>query len=190
MKSIFRPLWVLMGPALLLLPPFDATLSDTMPRKALAEPILLLFLGWVLSQLVPWRKMTSHAPPAVAGATLLLMFWMIPRSIDLTQIYSEVNSLYVFSLFVAGFLLSRYLPLLPSAARVAYALYFSSMIVALGVLYASLTTLLCSAFTLEDQHAFGWMLTPLGLVLYMTVLVRMPSWLTSSVESRELSISA
>lgn len=118
----------------------------------------------------------------------MLMFWMIPRSIDLTQIYREVNSLYVFSLFAVGFLLSSYLPLLPGVARVVYALYSSSMIVALGLLYASLTTLLCSAFTLEDQHAFGWILVPLGLALYMIVLVRMPRWLTSSVENRQIRI--
>ncbi len=69
-----------------------------------------------------------------------------------------------------------------------YALNFSSMIVALGLLYASLNTLLCSAFTLEDQHAFGWMLVPLGLVLYMIVLIRMPRWLTSSVQNRQIWI--
>jgi len=115
----------------------------------------------------------------------MLMFWMIPRSIDLTQIDPHMNGLYVFSLFVVGFLLSRYLPLLPGVARVVYALYFSSMIVALGLLYASLTTLLCSAFTLEDQHAFGRVLVPFGLVLYTLALVRIPSWLTWSADSRQ-----
>jgi hypothetical protein len=48
-------------------------------------PILLLFLGWVLSRFVPhWRK-ASYAPSAVAVTTLLLLFWIIPRSIDLTR---------------------------------------------------------------------------------------------------------
>lgn len=188
MKNIFRLLLVLPALGLLLLPRIDATLSATMPRKALVEPIVLLFLGWAFSRLAPWRRTASYAPSAVVGATLMLMFWMIPRSIDLTQIYREVNSLYVFSLFAVGFLLSSYLPLLPAVARVVYALYFLSMIVALGLLYASLTTLLCSAFTLEDQHAFGWMLVPLGLALYMIVLVRMPRWLTSSVENRQIRI--
>jgi hypothetical protein len=159
-----------------------------MPRKVLAEPFLLLFLGWALSRLTPLWRVASYAPSAVVGAILLLMFWMIPRSIDLTQIYPEVNDLYVFTLFAVGFLLSHYFPLMPGVAKAVSALYLSSMIVALGLLYASLTTLLCSAFTLEDQHAFGWMLVPLGLVLYMIALVRMPSWLTSSVENRQIRI--
>ena len=128
--------------------------------------------------------MASHAPAAIVAATLLFLFWMIPRSIDLTQIYPSANALYVISIFAAGFLLSYYLPLLPGVARVAYALYFSSMIVAFGLLYAAQPTLLCSAYTLEDQHAFGWMLVPLGLVVYLLVLVSMTRWLVEPIESQ------
>ena len=181
MKNIFRPLVVLATPALLLAPRIDAAFSAAMASKALVEPILLLLLGWVLSRLVPnWRK-ASYAPSAVAGATLLLLFWMIPRSIDLTQLSLAMNGLYVFSLFIAGFLLSHYWPLLPGVVKVAYALYASSMIVALGLLYASLSTLLCSAFTLEDQHAFGWMVVPSGLFLYLLALASTTRWLKSPV---------
>jgi hypothetical protein len=154
-----------------------------MPRKALAEPILLLFLGWVLSRFVSWGRIASLAPAGVVGATLLLMFWIIPRSIDLTRIYPEINGLYVFSLFIVGFLLSHYLFLLSGVPRVVYALHFSSMIVALGLLYASLRTLLCSAFTLEDQRAFGWMLVLLGLIFYTLAVVLIPRWLKSSADS-------
>ena len=184
LKNIFRPLTVLAMPALLLAPRIDAAFSATMPRKVLAEPILLLFLGWVLSRLASrWRK-ASYAPSAVAVATLLLLFWMIPRSIDLTQIHPIMNGLYVFSLLIVGFLLSHYWPLLPGVAKVAYALYASSMIVALGLLYASLATLLCSAFTLEDQHAFGWMIILLGLFLYMLALASTTRWLKPSAPGR------
>jgi len=166
-------------PVLLLLPRIDTTFSATMPRKALAEPLLLLFLGWVLSRLVPWWRTASYAPSAAAAATLLFLFWMIPRSIDLTQIYPDANVLYVFSLFGVGFLLSHYLSLLPGLARVVFALYFSSMIVAFGLLYASQSTLLCSAFTLEEQHAFGWMTVFLGIIGYLTILASMTRWLNS-----------
>jgi cytochrome c oxidase assembly factor CtaG len=70
----------------------------------------------------------THAPSAIVAATLLFLFWMIPRSIDLTQIYPSANALYVISFFAAGFLLSRYWPMLPGVARVAYALFSSSCI--------------------------------------------------------------
>lgn len=177
MKNISRLLAILLLPALLVLPRIDAIFSATMPRKALLEPLLLLLCGWAVSRLWPWRRMLSHAPSAVAAATLLILFWMIPRSIDLTQIYPSVNALYVISLLAAGFLLSDYLPFLPGVAKVAYALYFSSMIVAFGLLYASQSTLLCSAYTLEDQHAFGQMLASLGLVAYLFVLASITKWL-------------
>lgn len=185
LQNIFRPLVILLLPPLLVLPRIDAAFSATMPRKALAEPILLLLLGWLLSRRLPWWRVASYAPSAVAGATLLLLFWMIPRSIDLTQIHPIVNVLYVVSLFAVGFLLSHYLPLLSGMAKVTYALYFSSMIVALGLLYASQSTLLCSAFTLDDQHAFGRMVIALGIILYLIVLATMTRWLRPPSGSME-----
>ena len=184
MKNTSRLLAFLLLPALLLLPRIDSIFSATMPRKALVESLLLLLCGWAASRPYPGRRMASHAPSAVVAATLLFLFWMIPRSIDLTQIYSGANILYVISLFATGFLLSHYFPLLPSVARVAYALYFSSMLAAFGLLYASQSTLLCSAYTLEDQHAFGWMLVSLGLVAYLFVLASMTRWLVPPSESR------
>jgi hypothetical protein len=171
-------------PAFLLVPRIDAIFSATMPRKALVESLLLLLCGWAASRFCTGRRTASHAPAGVVAATLLFLFWMIPRSIDLTQIYAGANVLYVISLFAAGFLLSHYFPLLPGVARAAYGLYFSSMITAFGLLYASQSTLLCSAYTLEDQHAFGWMLVPLGLVAYLFVLASLTRWLLPVFESR------
>jgi hypothetical protein len=162
------------------LPSIDVTFNATLPRKALAEPILLLVLGWVLSRVVPWWRTASYAPSAVAGATLLLLFWMIPRSIDLTQIYPDANSLYVLSLFTVGFLLSHYLPLLPGIARAVYALHFSSMIVALGLLYASLVTLCALPLRSKISTLSARCSFPLGLVLYLLALVSMPRWLSHS----------
>jgi len=184
LKNISKLLFVSLLPAILLLPRIDAIFSATMPRKALGETLLLLICGWAISWLCSWRRMPSHAPSAVVAATLLFLFWMIPRSIDLTQIYSSVNALYIVSLFAAGFLLSHYLPMLSGVARVVYGLYFSSMIVAFGLLYAFQSNLLCSAYTLEDQHAFGWMLAPLGLVAYLLVLASMSRWLVQPIEKQ------
>lgn len=177
MKDISSLPAALVLPALLLAPRIDAIFSATMPRKALGETLLLLLCGSAASWFWRGRRTVSHAPAGTVAATLLLLFWMIPRSVDLTQIYSGANALYVISLFSAGFLLSRYFPLLSGVARAAYAIYASSMITAVGLLYASQSTLLCSAYTLEDQHAFGWMLVSLGLIAYLFVLALMTSWL-------------
>lgn len=183
MVSIFKPLIILLLPAFLLIPRIDAVFSATMQRKALAEVLLLLFCGWLLSRVLP-RRPPWHAPSVVAAATLLFLFWMIPRSIDLTQLDAGANVLYVISIFAVAYLLSSYLPGLPSVIKVAYGLYVPSMIVALGLLYASQTTLLCSAFTLEDQHAFGRMIIALGIAVYLVVLASTPRWLTAPVNRR------
>lgn len=184
MKNICRAAAILVLPVFLLLPRIDAVFSATMPRKALLEPLLLLLWGWAASRLLPRRRTASHAPSAVVAATFILLFWMIPRSIDMTQIFPVANALYLICLVAAGFLLARYLPLLPGVVRVTFALYLASMMAAFGLLYASQSTLLCSAFTLQDQHAFGWMLVALGLVAYLIVLCSMPRWLVPARESR------
>jgi sugar phosphate permease len=177
LRNISKRFVVFALPATLLLPPIDSVFSATMPRKALAEPLLLLAAGWALSQLFTTRRFPMLAPFAVVVATSLILFWMIPRSIDLTQIYVAANGLYVICLFVVGFLLSHSLPLLSGVAKTVYALYFSSMLVASGLLYASQSTLLCSAFTLADQHRFGWILVVLGLATYFLALASVPRWL-------------
>jgi hypothetical protein len=93
------------------------------------------------SCLCRWHRTAFYAPSAVATATLLLLFWMIPRSIDLTQIYPSANAAYVVSFFAAGFLLTEYFPY-QGVAKAAYGLYFSSMVVALGLLFTFQSTLL------------------------------------------------
>jgi hypothetical protein len=164
-------------PALLLLPGVEATFGATMTRKALVEPVVLLLCGWALSRALVVRRKLLYPPAAVAAATLLLLFWMVPRSIDLTQSHAGIDALYVMSLFAVGYLLTAHLPLLSGVARVVYALHFASMIVALGLVYASQSTLLCSAYTLAIQRAFGWTLVPVGLGLYLLVLTCLTGWL-------------
>lgn len=178
MKHTPRVPIVLLGPVLLLLPGIEAMFGATMTRKALLEPLVLLLCGWALSRAHVVCRKLLYPPAAVAVATLLLLFWMIPRSIDLTQIRAGANALYVVSLFAVGYLLAVYLPLLSGVARAAYALHFASMIVAVGIIYASQSTLLCSAYTLAIQHAFGWTLVVVGFGLYLLVLTFMTGWLT------------
>ncbi len=177
MKNISRLPLVLLPPALLLLPRSETFLGATMTKKALVEPLVLLLYGWAVSRLYRLRGKPLYPPAAIAAATLLLLFWMIPRSIDLTQIHRGIDALYVISLVAAGCLLAQYLPSLLSVTRVVYALYLASMVVGLGLIYASQSTLLCSAYTLEIQHAFGWTLVPVGLGVYLLVLTYMTGWL-------------
>jgi hypothetical protein len=161
---MFRLAALLLPPLLVLLPPVNALFSAGMPQKALGEPLVLLLCGSAASGF--WRPSSTFAPAIVTGATLLLLFWMIPRSIDFTQIYAWTNALYAISLSAAGVLLATGFMMLPPIGRAIYSLYFCSMLVALGLLYSGQTTLYCSAFTLQDQHDFGTLLFAFGLVLY------------------------
>jgi len=177
LKRTFSLIAVVALAALALAPPVSGALDASMPRKALAEPAALLFLGAVAGWLSPGRPSAFLAPAGVAAGSALVVFWMIPRSIDETQIVPAASGLYAVCLFLSGALLSKCLPLLPRVARTAYALYVASMLVAVGLLYASQSTLWCSAYTIDDQHAFGRALTVVGGVLYVLVLAAIPGWL-------------
>jgi len=176
-KAIYSLVPVLVLALLLLVPRIEAFFSTSMARKALAEPLLLLLCGWAASRPGVQRRSPVLAPSVLVAAAFLLLFWMIPRSIDLTQVQPGANALYVVSMAVAGFLFWGYFPLLSGVAKVASALYLSSMLAALGLLYAFQSTLLCSAFTLVDQHVFGWMLVALGFAAYLGAFASMARWL-------------
>ena len=177
-KTLFRILPVLALVALLVTAQADHIMSATMVRKAVLEPLLLLTAGYASARPTsgPWAN--AIAPAAVAAATLLIAFWMIPHSVDLTQIHASARVFFVLSLFAAGLLLSTYIPALPRVASVAYAIYSSSMIAAVGVLYASQTTLWCSAYTLDDQRRFGMTFAAFGFVGYGVIMFRLPRWLS------------
>ena len=177
MKTLYKTLAVLVLLGLLITPQADALMSATMVRKVVFEPLLLLMVGAAVARPFSLGRMRLLAPAAVTAATLLIVIWMIPRSVDLTQIYTSARVLYILSLLAAGLLLSCGLPSLPSVARAVYAIYASSMIVAVGLLYSFQSTLWCSAYTLDDQHRFGETFVALGIVGHVITLIFLPRWL-------------
>jgi hypothetical protein len=173
LRNIYRVIALGGVNAALLLPQVNKALSITMVNKALVEPALLL--GYFASTLIPLRASKTLAPAGLAAGTFLIVLWMIPHSIDMTQIYAEANAGYVISLFVAGYLLATCLPAVPGVGVVIYALYMASMVVAVGVLYVFQTTLWCSAYTIDDQIDFGWSLTIVGVIAYVIILFSIPA---------------
>lgn len=172
-----KALAVLALPALMQAPQVDAFLSATMLRKLVAEQLVLVGCGCSAAWAFPPPGGRTFAPAGVAAATFVILFWMVPRSVDMTQIHPAARALYAASLFVAGYLYFVCLPRLPGVAVAAYGLYLSSMVVAVGVLYASQSTLWCSAYTLDIQHAFGRAFAGLGLAGYAVTLALIPRWL-------------
>lgn len=142
-------------------------LSQTMPRHQIVQ-LPTLFVSGVLLSLafpkaairgVPW-KLAVMIP--VVGS---LIFWMLPRSIDLAVIDAAFNRVMHANMIVAGFLCVAAMRRAPLELRIAFMGMVSAMLLATGLALRSFDSLLCSSFTINQQHETGLHLVGIGGVL-------------------------
>ncbi len=144
----------------LALPPVDGWLDRVQPRLMLIEMPAWFALGWLAGRRVE-RRERSWNPLGLTGLAFFigaLGFWMIPRSVDLVNESEAADQLMHASLLAAGLSLSASLPVMPFVVRTASAIYGTSMIFALGMVYSNFTALLCGSFDLEQQRQTGRLL--------------------------------
>lgn len=150
-------------------PPVDQYFDRSMVGKAVIQQFSHIALGMLtahLSRSFELREGYQKASGLVVF-TFIFLFWSIPLSVDLSEVYWWMDQLYHLSMFLGGFLLYRSFRGLPNIFKGAYGLFFSSMLVATAYVYRTKDTLLCSTYTLEDQHLYGKILFLVGLTLYM-----------------------
>lgn len=157
---------------LLALPPADGYLAATMERRLLIQIPAMLVLG----ALAGWRPGRGAAPrawragdlAALALAVGALLFWMIPRSLDLAARSRPADAALLVSVFAAGFALARSLPHLSFVIPVTLGLQATAMLMALGIVYLHFPGLICTAYTLAQQRVAGaWLVraAPVAWVL-------------------------
>ncbi len=170
------------GLALVLaLPPVATWLSTTMPRHQLIQVPALLLLG-VMS--VRWTTaQTPRQPPGEWDPALLILaiggmiFWMIPRSVDLAASDRFADQLQHLSMFLAGIIFARTLSRLSVVAAMTLGIHGVAMLAAQGMVYTLYPGLICTAYTLQQQRTTGQILLyaapVLGAMLWVWVLRRM-----------------
>ena len=141
---------------LLALPPADIYLAATMERRLLIQLPAMLVLGalagWRPAGQRSWRAGDLAALAFAVGA---MLFWMIPRSLDLAARSRPADAALLVSAFVAGFALARSLPHLSFVITVALGLHATAMFMALGIVYLHFPGLICTAYTLAQQRVTG-----------------------------------
>ncbi len=155
---------------LLALPPADVFLDATMERRLLIQIPAILVLG----ALAGWPAGAAHRPwrsgdlAALAFAVGAMLFWMIPRSLDLAARSHLVDKALHLSVFAVGLALARSLPYLSLAIPMTLGVQATAMLMALGIVYLHYPGLICTAYTLEQQRVVGAGLvraTPVAWVL-------------------------
>ncbi|MDF6576525.1 hypothetical protein NLP66_24625, partial [Escherichia coli] len=95
------------------------------------------------------------------GATLCLMFWMVPLGLDLARLDAGIDAAKLASLFIAGGALQHGLRRAPGGGLVFFAGNLIWMLATVGLLFHDTPTRLCASYLMDDQR-----LTGIGLVAY------------------------
>lgn len=157
--------------------PLDDWLDARQPRLLLVQIPAWLALGWLAGRRFRGRPqaLDPHGLTGLACFVAALGFWMIPRSMDLINTSESADQWMHATLLAGGLALSAGIDRMPFVARIAAAIYGTSMIFALGMTYSHYTELLCGSFDLTQQHETGrrlLVLTPVALVFTVVVAAR------------------
>lgn len=103
-------------------------------------------------------------------AIALILFWTVPRSIDLAANHAGADQMMHLSWFLAGALLAHTLPQFHLIVAMALGTHAVAMLIAIGLVYTRYPGLICSAYNLQQQHATGrvmlWIAPALALCLW------------------------
>ncbi len=182
---IFTLFWIA-ALLILVLPPVDPFLDAFMSRHMLLQMPLLVILGYLAGRAM---KIQLHRYNASGLAGLIffvgtVVFWMIPHSLDTAVSDNRIDQIMHLHLLVAGWLLSKSLPLMPLILQMALWIYAIAMIFSLGLVYTTYNALICAVYTINQQKAVGQYLLWIGAVLFLLMLVR-GAFLLRGLEGQE-----
>ena len=146
--------------ALVLSPDVDNYFDQRMARQMLIQIPALLILGFIAGRYT-LRFIEKVNENGITGLIIFIgsfLFWMLPRSLDLTVLSSTVDTIMHVNMLIAGFALGQSYPLLGFIIRMAVALLFISMLIVISMVYTNYSTLLCAVYTVEQQKEVGYYL--------------------------------
>lgn len=153
--------------------PLNGWFSFTMLRHQILQLPSMFVLGISLAFVFSTLKIKSVSTgiSILIGIMFSVIFWMLPHSIDVTIVYPRINTLMHLNMIVSGFFLVLVFRHMIFEVKLAFVLMLSSMLLATGASLKVFSIVLCSSFTLEQQHETGVLFMILGLVLFLTSLV-------------------
>ncbi len=178
----------------LFLPRVDAYLDERMSYHLIYQVGGLLLAG----VLTGWLRAKRHAghssaftlkgkgidiraltnPGGVSGLIFFLgtlLFWMIPRSVDLAVLDNRADYLMQANLFIAGYWLGQSLRRMPFVLKTAAGIYGLAMFYSMSHVYENYGSLLCAAYDLEMQKETGrrlFFIFPLLFLLFLILSAR------------------
>lgn len=152
---------------------FNEWLSLTMPRHQLLQLPGMFVLGILLSYCFPDIKIKniSYGISGVIFIMASMIFWMLPRSVDLAVLHPSINRIMHVNMLIAGFLATAILKNTTLELKMFFLEMTVAMLLATGITLRAFDMLLCSSFTIEQQHETGLYLILIASALFVGTLV-------------------
>lgn len=149
--------------------PYNEWLSLTMPRHQVIQLPAAILIGLFYGISLGNIKISSLAIgiSILIFASFSITFWMIPRSVDLTVVYPNINRLMILHLFLVGLGINLVFKAILTEAKIAFLGMMTAMTFVSGLTLNAIQVLLCGSFDLDQQHETGTYLLIIGAVLFI-----------------------
>lgn len=140
----------------------DSWFAATMLHYLFLQIPVFISLGWVSGSWCPSKPADSGASPIIflIGS---LVFWMIPRSMDLCFFSHGLRIIMRLDLLAAGFWLGSSFKSVRWEIKAAFCFFLIAMFLSSGFVFFQFKTLFCSVYTLEQQKTAGEFLVGFSL---------------------------
>jgi hypothetical protein len=158
--------------------PFRIYLEQSMFVQMVIQLPILFICGALISETKSVKHFFSFINPInIYGLTsfmvaqMILVYWMLPISIDRAVVIPWVDGLKIISMIIAGVCVGQALQKAPLAIQLFFIGYFTAMMIWLGLYFATTEVRLCNVYSLSSQHMTGY-----GLVVISGTLLAWWSW--------------
>lgn len=170
---------------------YNDWLCETMPRHQLIQLPSMILIGLILGKIFG-NKIKLELQWSISIliiAAFSVVFWMIPRSIDLAVIHADFNRLMHVDMIITGFFIQSILKNTIPEVKITFLGMISSMTIATGIALTAFNLLLCSSFTIEQQKETGKLLIIIGILLYFFTLITFFKESNPSPKNQQLKLS-
>lgn len=152
---------------------WDDWLCETMPRHQLLQLPGMFLLGVFAAIFFPKVRIKdiSYGISALILVMASVLFWMLPRSVDMAVLNPFINKGMHINMVIAGFLTVVALRNAILEVRVVFLGMMAAMLLVGGFALRAFDLLLCSSFNIWQQKETGLYLVIAGAALFATNVV-------------------
>lgn len=160
----------------LVIPPVANFMESVMAIHMHMQMPMLVIAGLLMADFFQKRfpgffeKWNSNGLPGIILFSIIMVYWMLPRSMDEALTVTTVEIFKFISIpFLAGVPLWDSWKKLGSITKNTVIIFFTVSFFLLGWLYIKSPVQLCNNYLLIDQLTLGWafLLTAIGMVVYL-----------------------